>query len=275
LTRFRSFDQFKKEIHIEYEKGGDGSNSTNKRKHLVRLTYSSCGSEVTSILSTGVSQNDFSLAQKGGFWDRVSLVLKSPYSIWNRKDMRTAYALSRRDGSVFREGDVAFYDLAELMSQNISEHDKLSIPDIDLSEKGYINTFNHITAQAFMTSVFSEKLADFIADAHERHNMPELITGEFSEDQLADIENGPTDNYVDMINNEWGQEIGKLLKERYNISRETVWTPKLVENYLNDIQVYYSWSFQIGFEPVRSTDEVVIRFTNKMNSVLAEVPYVR
>ena len=85
----------------------------------------------------------------------------------------------------------------------------------DLSEKGYLNTFNHITAQTFMTALFSEAVADFIADAHERGNLAELVTGHFSEEQLLDLQQGPVDNYVDMINNEYGQELGKALKAKY------------------------------------------------------------
>ena len=87
------------------------------------------------------------------------------------------------------------------MANQISDEDYLNLSCEELSEKGYLNTFNHITAQAFMTSIFSERLADFIADVHELYNMPELITGDFTEQQLADFENGPVDNYVDMINN--------------------------------------------------------------------------
>jgi len=143
------------------------------------------------------------------------------------------------------------------------------MPAEDLSEKGYLNTFNHVTAQAFMTSIFSEELADFIADVHERHNLPELISGNFSEAQLTDLDNGPVDNYIDLINNEWGQELGKSLREKYNISTKTRWTPELLAAYLNDIQRYYSWTFQIGFRPFKPADEMVKHFTNKINKVLA------
>ena len=76
------------------------------------------------------------------------------------------------------------------------------------------------------------------------------------------------DNYVDLINNEWGQELGKQLKEKYNIDRETNWTPELLANYLNDLQSYYSWAFQIGFEPFRPEDDVVRRFSDKINIVM-------
>jgi hypothetical protein len=99
------------------------------------------------------------------------------------------------------------------------------------------------------------------------YNMPELITGKFTEAQLADFENGPADNYVDMLNNEWGQELGKVLREKYAITSRTYWTPGLLTNYLNDMQAYYSWAFQIGFSPFRPTDEMVEQFAWKINTV--------
>ena len=261
-TRFKSLEELKTVIQIEY---------TVQRKAQVRLTHTSKGYKVTSILKSGISDNDFKRVQYGGFWDKVWLGLNSPYAVLNRGDLLRVFTLSRRKYHSMGEGDVAFYDLSETMLSNISDADVASMPSEDLTEKGYINTFNHINAQAFMTSIFSEKLADFIADTHERGNLPELVTGKFTEAQLTDLETGPVDNYVDIINNEWGQELGKLLRKKYNINKKTYWTPELLANYLNDIQRYYSWIFQIGFKPFRVTDEVVIRFAAKINIVMEDV----
>jgi len=262
LTKFKSFDELKTVIQIEYVK---------KEKPLVLITHCSEGREVTSVLKSGISEKDFMKARAGGFWDKVLLLINSPYAVFNRKKMLKVYYLARRMDDKFGAGDPAFYDLAETTMANISREDLAFINDKDLTEKGYINTFNHITAQVFMTSLFSEKLADFIADSHERAAMPELITGKFTEDQITDLKNGPIDNYVDIINNEWGQELGKLLKQKYNISEQTYWTPQLLTNYLNDIQRYYSWAFQMGFKPYREEDEVVIKFSNKLNVVIGEL----
>jgi len=262
LTRFKSLEELKKVIQIEYVLHG---------KPQVRLTHSSHGREVSSILKSGISELDIVDARDGGFWDRVWLGINSPYVVINRKDMMRIYLLARIRSNIFGEGDVAFYDLSKTILYNISDDDLASMHSEDLSEKGYINTFNHITAQALMTSIFSERLADFIADVHELRKLPELVTGKFTEDQLTDLEEGPVDNYIDIINNEWGQELGKVLRKKYNISRETYWTPELLANYLNDIQTYYSWSFQIGFKPFRASDEIVIRFSNKINSLMKGV----
>jgi len=266
LKDFKTFDDFKKVVHIEYEKG---------RKPLVRLTHKIHGRTVTSELKVGVSEQDFMNAKDKGFWDKVWIVFNSPYGVWKRNDFRKIYALSRRRQQVFGESDPAFYDLAETMVENISDEDKELMPAEFLTEKGYLNTFNHVTSQAFLTSVFSEKMADFLADIHERKNMPELVTGNFTTAQIADIENGPTDNYLDIINNEWGQELGKKLGKKYQIKSFTNWSPKLLADYLNDVQNYYSKAFQIGFKPFKPTDLLVVQFSKKINLVMTETPIVR
>lgn len=275
LTRFKSLDEFKSVVHIEYFNVIPRLDLVMYKKPLVRLTHYSNGREVTSILESGTSELDLLTARDGGFWDRVRLGLKSPYTVIHKNDILRVYNLARRRNAIFGFGDVAFYDFAETTMFNICEDDTVFIRPLDFSEKGYINTFNHITAQAFMTSIFTERLADFMADLHELGNMPELITGKFSEDQILDIENGVVDNYLDMINNEWGQELGKLLKSKYNITRKTHWTPELLANYLNDIQGYYSWAFQIGFNPYRASDEKVMRFSSKINTVMKDVSGLR
>ena len=169
---------------------------------------------------------------------------------------------------------MTFFHLAEAMSNHIHEEDVVNIPPEDLSDKGYINTFNHMTAQAFITAIFSEEVADFIADLHER-NIPELITGKLTEQQLNDPKNGAVDNYIDMINNEWGQEIGKRLKQKYQVSTETIWTPALMAKFLNDLQRYYGWSFEIGLDPFRPSDITVIRYAAKINKVMGRVQGLR
>ena len=186
-------------------------------------------------------------------------------------DLMRVYLLARRRGDIFGEGDMAFYDISQKIMANINDKDLSNMSPDDLGEKGYFNTFNHITAQSFMTSIFSEQLADFIADVHELKRLPELVTGKFTEEQILDLNEGPVDNYVDLINNEWGQELGKVLREKYGISDQTLCTPELLANYLNDIQSYYSWVFKFSFKPFRPSDVVVVKFSRKLNSVMQEL----
>jgi hypothetical protein len=267
-TRFSSLEQFKGIVTVAYFTGSGISDTSREGTSLVRLLHCSNGVEVTSVLESGVSQDDIMAAKKGSLWAKIGLAFRAPYAVANRGDLERIYTLARRLPQEFEVGDPSFYDLAEQSVANISTEDLAFRYTADTSEKGYINSFNHITAQAFISSIFSEDLADFVADLHERKNMLELTTGLFTAQQLIDPNNNPVDNYVDMINNEWGQELGKQLKERYHITRETWWTPELLADYLNDIQSYYSWAFQIGLKPFRPEDDLVIRFAHKINLVM-------
>lgn len=263
-TRFNSFEEFKEVVDIVYSKD---------RSSWVRLTHTIPTQTVQSILKSGVSEKDLYKVRDGSLWDKIKLGLQIPYFVSERINIHKVFILSRRRDLFFGAEDIAFYDVAKKMMDNIYFDEKDKKKSKDFSEKGYINTFNHLLAQTFITSMYSEDLADFIADIHERKNMSELITGQFSAEQLLDINNGPVDNYVDMINNEWGQEIGKLLKKKYNIDQETYWTPELLADFLNDIQRVSSISLKIPFTPFKPNDELCIRFSSKINIIQHEGVY--
>ena len=259
-TRFNSFEELKDCIEITYKSGVSKS---------VAVVHTYRNKEVSSILSNGISQNDFEKAKSATFFQKLKIGLRSPYSITRRRDLSRVLHLSRRMKHIYGEGDVAFYDLAQEMAKHIDRENLNPKYRDDFTDKGLVNTFNHLLAQAFITSIFSEKFADHIADTHELARMPELVSGKFSEAQIADLKNGPVDNYVDMINNEWGQERGTVVKKELGIKRNTEWSSKLLSEYLNHIQSYCSWSLNCSFEPFRKDDEVVIRFADKMGRVLS------
>ena len=258
-TRIHSFEALKQMVDIAYY---------SKDKAEVRITHSAGDMIVESVLTEGLNQDDYIKAKMGSSWDKFKLGLKSSYGIANREDLLKAYMLARRKYEVYGEGDVALFDLSVQMVRNISPVDRKQSSVRDLGEKGYLNTFNHFIAQSVYTSIFSEEMADFIADNHERSHLPALITGQFTEAQELDIDEGAVDNYVDIINNEWGQEYGKLLKIKYDISTSTQWTPTLLADYLNDIQDYFSVAFEIAFSPFRASDDVIIRFVDRTNLIM-------
>ncbi|MEM0996695.1 MAG: hypothetical protein AAGN35_06435 [Bacteroidota bacterium] len=264
-TRFSTLDEFKHVVQIEHLPTPTAPQDT---ATAVRLRHCSHGQALSSLLTAGISQKDITKAKASGFWAQLKLLFRAPEVIGHRADLKRIYVLARRRPLEFGEGDIAFFDFAETMVANINTFDLAFRFPRDTTEKGYLNTFNHINAQAFLTSIFSEELADYVADLHERKNMPELITGVFSDSQLTDPNNNPVDNYVDMVNNEWGQELGKQLGQRYGIDRRTQWSPQLLADYLNDLQAYYTWAFNIGFRPYVPEDELVITFAVKLNHVL-------
>lgn len=261
LTRYTSLGELKDAVDIRYAED----------RKSVMLRHACGSSAVTSILRTGITEKDFNRARDGGVWDKARILWLSPFALLHRRDLVRIEILGRRRPNMFGEGDAAFYDIAKAMVDHILPEDTFRLSSRDLSEKGYLNTFNHVMAQAFMTTLYGERVADFVADVHERNTLPALMTGQFTEAQLADLDDGPVDNYLDMINNEWGQALGKALGAEYKIDRKTIWTPGLTVHYLNAIQQYHSWVFGIGFAPFRPHDPLVVRFAAKINQVNANV----
>ena len=259
LSKFNSLDELKAVVKIKY---------IDKPRQVLVIHCSGGRLIVAQLVEDDISEGDLKKAKAGGVLDKFKMLFHSPYTVQNRTNLQRIEYLGRRKYRDFGEGDVAFYDLAETMVKNIIEEDRARMTERDLGEKGYLNTFNHITAQAFMTSIFSERFADFVADIHERYHIPELISGDFSDKQIKDLDTGPVDNYIDLVNNEWGQELGKELKIKFNIDRNSKWSPEKLAEYLNAIQDYNSLSFGIAFRPFSPKDELVLRFSDKLNTIL-------
>jgi hypothetical protein len=267
-TRFTNLDEFKRIVQIEYFGSPTFTDTSTSGYSKVLLTYSNNNQEIISELESGINQGDILDVQDADFLGKSSFVLKSPYAVRNRVDLEKIYLLARRRYHIFGEGDVAFFDLAEASARKISTKELAFQNRRDSSEKGYVNTFNHITAQALIATLFSEDLADFMADVHERFHMPELTTGNFTEEQLHDTINYPLDNYVDIVNNEIGQQLGVYLRNKYRINLQTRWSPELLANYMNDLQSYYIWSLGIGMKPFEPSEDLIARFSKKINIVL-------
>lgn len=267
-TRFQNLEHLKKVVSIQYDKDYLSLDSIESIHSVVNISYKSNGETITRTMRSGVSQNEILKLQKADLFARTRFVLSNPTTIRQRGELDNIYMLSRRRPAFFGPGDMSFYDLAEGSFRHINTPNLAYFTARDSSEKGYINTFNHITAQAIISSFFSVELADFIGDLHERNNMPEITSGRFSMHQLKDSINSPEDNYIDIINNEIGQKIGSKLKEKYNLNDKTVCTPDLLSAYLNDIQCYYMWALEIGMDNFRSKDEMIIKFSNKINALL-------
>ena len=264
-STFKSFKKLKSVVQIEY----------NDEIPMVRVSHESNGKKVCSTLKPGVDEGDFRNARDGDVFDKLSLAIRSPFAALNQDDLVRVFILARRKPNIFGESDVAFFNIAEATVCNMDASNYGTASIRDLSEKGYINTINHITAQAIITTCFSEEMADYIADVHERFYHPELIKGEFTAAQVNDLDEGPLDNYIDIINNEWGQELGKSLKVKHNINSSTVWAPSLLAAYLNSTQDYYSHAFNIDFEPFSEKDSIVVNYARKMSRVMDDVSEIK
>ncbi len=266
-SRVKDLDHLKSLIDIKYYSRGYLSKGGSLDNDRVELSLCFFDEISTSVLSKGVNQSDILKARDGDIWAKLALLLESPYAVINHKNLKKIYILSRRRYDLFGRDDVAFYDLAESSVLKIRNKYQAYKVEKDSSELGFINSFNHITAQALITSCFSKDIASFIADVHERDAMPELINGAFTKEQIEHPIKNPIDNYVDMINNNYGQRLGLILKEKYEIDKETVWTEELLTNYLNDIQEHYSWSFDLSFIPFSENEDIIKRFVRKLNMI--------
>ncbi|MEQ8910273.1 MAG: hypothetical protein RIC95_13830 [Vicingaceae bacterium] len=265
-SRIKDLDDLAEKVDLQYFKGRKKSIPGDTLNTEVQLSLTNGAFKVESVLKKGVSQKEIMDIQEASWNEKFAFLVRYPQLISQRRELEEVYLLARRRYDLFGWGDVAFFDLAEQASQKIKSTNSAYQTARDSSEKGYLNTFNHITAQALITSCYSEDLADLVADLHERYNMPELITASFTHDQLHDPDKNAMDNYVDLVNNEIGQEIGKILKRKYKIKRSTKWPPQLLASYLNDLQLYYRRSFHVYLLPFKQTERAIQNFTVKLNS---------
>lgn len=269
-SRFNSLIDFKKKITVQYFADNQLSDSASHLNNKVGLEYKENGVSCFCTLEKGISQQDISDAAAGSLAQKISLMIQSPFSVRNRKELMQIFMLARRRVALFGAGDVAFFDLAEATVLNINTPEMAYLNAKDSSEKGFLNTFNHVTAQAIVTAIYSVETAHFVGNVHELHNMPELTTGLFTIEQLENPDNNPVDNYVDIINNHLGEKLGYQLGKKLGITPHTKWTPTLLAEFLNELQGYYCWSFQIGMKPFSNDDDLVIRYAEKINKVLGE-----
>ena len=267
-SRFENLDALNQLVDFDYNQQENDTAYSPKSK--VILSYNDGFREIKSVLSYGITQKDLTDAKNASLLEKIQVVTQSPYAIRHREELKGVFKLARRRYAEFKVGDVAFFDIAEAMQRNIDVSPNAFAIAKDSSEKGYVNTFNHVNGQALITALFSENLADFIADVHELHYMPQLTTGHFTQEQLLDTLNYPVDNYIDLINNEIGQELGNQLRQKYQLTPTTYWSPVLLTNVLNDLQNYYMKSFHIWMKPFNQEDKLIHRYASKINVVLAQ-----
>ena len=270
-SRVSNLQELNNLITISYNPKFNSLAEASQSYSSVQLVYHSNGFKIERLFESGLSQKEVYDLNKESFEGKLLFCIRNPYIIRMRYQLESVYQLSRRKIDRFGSNDEAFYDLALACIENINTRNVAFLISKDSSEIGYINTFNHITASAIISSFFSEEFADLISDLHERKNMPELTHGIFNFSQVADTLNTPIDNYIDIINNEIGQQIGIKLKYKFNINSNTICSPELLTAYLNELQSYYMWSFGIGMNCFNSSDLRIRKFTKKLNVILTDI----
>jgi len=174
-TRFQSLDELREVLDISYSSVSHHPYIVNDQTQVVRVYHRSAGSEVCSILKAGMSERELSYAQRNGFSSKLLIAVSSWKTLGSRHELSCIFDLAKKRKALYGESDVAFFHLAEEMACHIDAHDAARLPLGDFTEKGFLNTFNHRTAQANLTTPFSADFAIFVAELHERKTLPELI----------------------------------------------------------------------------------------------------
>mgnify|MGYP004069215399 CR=1 FL=1 len=266
-SRIHSLEELKGMVKIDFFPKDTVDKTATK---YVCLTYSSMGKEISAVLREGIDQGELVKAKDGSLSDKIGILFKSPYSIKYRDDLRKIYILARRRRQLYGDVDKAFYDIAVASVKKINTIERAYFSNRDSSDKGYINTFNHVTSQAIITSIFGQNKAAFIADVHERYNMPQLTSSQKIDSlMLEGQEKAVIDNYVDIVNNKIGQKLGIVLGRKYKINRNSEWSPKLLTDYLNDMHQYYRLTYGIGMKPFNEQEELILLFSRKINNTIA------
>ncbi len=266
--RFRDLDHLKTKVNITYNKDYTIQDTTNCTNSTANIIYVSNNERLKHVLKSGTRQSDLINIQSSNLMSKIFFTIQNLKCIRKRKELEKVHYLSRRREDIYGSRAVAFYNISEAIVKNINTPDIAIDSYRDTLEKGYLNTFNHILSQAIITSFFSLELADMVGDLHELENMPQLACGVFSTVQLADTTNNPVDNYVDIINNLIGQKIGLKLRSKFCIRSNSFISNEFITCYLNDIQNYLSWSLGIGISDFKPNDELIIKFTQKLNILL-------
>ena len=125
----------------------------------------------------------------------------------------------------------------------------------------------HVFGQAVITTVYGRAAADYAGDIHER-DQPSLITGKFKPGE----ERQAIDNYSDMINNLYGQDIGERVSKTLGVSSSTVWTPALTAKYVNAIQAEIAKEMGWKMTPFSAKDPEIVKFSALLNEVQGTTP---
>src|SRR5215218_4154432 len=139
--------------------------------------------------------------------------------------------------------------------------DKVSMPDATR------NMLLHVFGQAVITTIYGRSTADLVGDIHER-DQPSLISGKI----LPAEERQAIDNYADMVNNLYGQDIGERVSKTLGVSSSTVWTPALTAKFVNAIQGEIASEMGWKMTPFGAKDAQIVKFSALLNEVQGTTP---
>ena len=271
-TDFKTLADLKKELEITYipssfEKRWSPSEKAYDYKYTpasVTVSHSKGGLTTSNTLSEEtVKQEELKKANSGSFWDKSKLAAAHPELVWHKGDLEAIDKLSfvKKNTSgtaIGKVSDAIFEHISNKPrmvrigtgKQKLSSHDATK------------NMLLHVFGQAIITTLLGRAAADLAGDIHER-DQDSLISGSISKSE----ERQAIDNYIDMVNNLYGQELGEELGAQLDADDGTDWTAELTAKYLNAVQDYFHEHKGWKFTQFKQEDTLVARFTALLNEV--------
>jgi RHS repeat-associated protein len=246
---YGTLESLKKSINIVY-RGEDVEDAS------VSVTHTYLERSASNTLNNGIGDEELKRAANGDFDLQFETAKKYPMLILYKGSLQKKQSLSYRNKN---NSGTALYYVASAMVNNI----KGSLKENHQGDRGLVNTFNHLGGQAIITMLYSRYSADFAGDIHER-DQPSLRTGKIKKSEVSQA----IDNYVDLVNNSWGQKLGSKLAGNFrNNLHNGVWFDRDTSELLNEIQNYYSETFGYEFNEFTKDTPIVKQFTDLLNEL--------
>ncbi len=272
-NRYKNIEALKKAVDISYTPAGYEKRWSAIEKGYVydyvpaKVSVTDKGGKGTNVLSMATpSQGKLDAANKAGLPGKAALGMRYPELVWHKSELEGVRKLAL---GIKHEGEeapaITMFGMAKEMYKNLQTKPKgptYTVGDNVVTMKDATeNMLLHVAGQATLTTLYGRNVADLAGDIHER-GQPALITGKIS----ATEERQAIDNYSDLVNNLYGQDIGKRLSEKF--SSKTAWTPALTAEFFNAIQSEIAAETGLTFKPFDEKNIKIQKFTNLLNEVM-------
>ena len=256
-NRYKDMADLKKDISVKYSPDEVAVSDTKKLK---------LGTNTLSEDQLG--QDEIKKAQSGSNIDKILVGIAHPGAAWYRKELEGINKMSyvKQNASGTAIGHISDQMYSHLSTKPtgptvMKGKDKVTYGDATK------NMLLHVFGQSAITTVFGRGAADYAGDTHER-DQGSLITGAFKPGEIRDA----IDNYSDMVNNLYGQDIGERVAAKLGITSSTVWTPALTAKYVNAVQGEIAKEMKWKFTPFAATDPEIKKFSALLNEVQGTTP---
>jgi RHS repeat-associated protein len=260
---YRDLAALKKSVDITYTPSGRFSSAS------VAVSDKAKASIGTNTLSeSNPGQAQLKKAAAGDWGDKLSFAASNPRAALYRNDLEKIEKLAfvKKNSSGTALGHIADEMVGHLATKPSGPtvmigKDKVTMVDATK------NMVLHVFGQAVITTLLGRGAADYAGDLHER-DQPSLISGKIAKTE----ERQAIDNYSDMVNNLYGQDIGERVSAKLGITSSTVWNAKLTAKYLNAVEDAIAKEMGWKMTPFSAGDAEVKKFTSLLNEVQGTTP---